>query len=88
MTPSPIEFILKEGKGQYLDDQVEINSSRSKIQEPLIENKATCRGLGIGLYQAQEAGVDLFPTLSESLSTTKMVDATHRAKDTKTQNNN
>lgn len=82
MTLKPSEFILKEGKGQSLDGQVEITSNQSKIQNPLIENETKNKeGLGTCLSQAQEVRTEHSLTLGESLSTTNGVDVTHKTKD-------
>lgn len=84
MTLKPSEFILKEGKGQSLDGQVEITSNQSKIQNPLIENETKNKeGLGTCLSQAQEVRTEHSLTLGESLSTTNGVDVTQRVKDQK-----
>ena len=86
MTPTPGEFILKERNGQPSDDQVEMDSNRSNIQKLLTENETTYKeGLGTGLCQAREVGVELPPTLGESLSSTKRHNVAHRTRDKKGQ---
>lgn len=83
-TPSPGEFTLKERKGQSSDDQLEITSNQSKIENPLTAKETTGNeGLRTSLCQTCEAGVELSQFLSEFLSTTKRVDATHRDRDQK-----